>query len=347
MRFATAAACAIPAILALATAAQAQEGFGYPSCIASTLPGARAQSRLVPPEAKGPPAAQLRAVVARTVTWNPGRTIKVCFHAGTPKAQERVMRIAREWQQHANVVLDFEEGGSPRKCKGDNQEDIKITFVNGKGWWSTIGTRSRTKDPSMNLQFFGVDQPMYTNGKPAPEAAMRTIILHEFGHALGLLHEHQSPNANCEAEIDWEAAYKVGAQMGWDKAQVDRNFRQFVNSTELNATAVDRKSIMHYSLAPVLFKRGKESPCWVAENPDLSERDRQFIASIYPKGDETIVVSGIPPTTATRGVAKAKAAGKEREALARRYEGLLKEAGVAADKARELGAEFRKTLAGR
>lgn len=343
MRPVVAIACAALTALALSATARAQDGYGYPSCIASTLAGARAQTRLVPPEAKGPPAAQLRAVVVRTVTWRPGTSIKACFHGGTQKAQERVMRVAREWQQYANVVLDFEEGGSPRKCKGDNHEDIKITFIDNKGWWSTIGTLSRRQDPSMNLQFFGSDTPMYTNGQPAPEAVMRTIILHEFGHALGLLHEHQSPNANCDAEIDWEAAYKVGAQMGWDKEQVDRNFRQFVNSVELNATDVDRKSIMHYSLAPVLFKRGKESPCWVPENGDLSERDRQFIASIYPK-DAPVVVSSVPPNTATRSGPKKGSRGDD-QALVKEYEQLLKTAGVADAKARDLIAEFRKALA--
>jgi hypothetical protein len=328
-------------MLALDGRALAQDSFDHPSCIASMLPGARTQSRLVPPEVAGEPAVRLRAVVVRSFTWRPGSAIKVCFNSGTPKAQARVARFAREWQQHANVVLDFEENGAPRRCKGENQEDIKITFLDGKGWWSLIGTRSRFQDPSMNLQFFGTDQPVYANGKPAPEAAIRTIVLHEFGHALGMLHEHQSPTANCEAEIDWEAAYKLGATMGWDKAQVDRNFRQFANSIELNASQVDRKSIMHYSLAPVLLKRGKDSPCWVPQNDDLSDRDRRFIAGVYPP----VAVSSAPTGVVTRGVAKRQ--GAEHEAFVKEYEGLLKEAGVAAGKARELVAEFRKTLSGK
>ena len=149
----------------------------------------------------------------------------------------------------------------------------------------------------MNLQFYGVDTPTLKDGQPAPEAPMRATILHEFGHALGLQHEHQSPNANCDAEIDWDAAYKVGADIGWDKGLVDRNFRQLASSTSLNATAVDRKSIMHYSLPPTLFKRGKQSACFVPENLELSQVDRTFIASIYPKDEAPMVVSGIPPTT--------------------------------------------------
>jgi serralysin len=344
MRVAVAAACAVPAILAIASGARAQEGgFGQPSCIASTLPAARAQTRLIPAEIKGPALGQVRGVVVRSLTWRPGQTIKVCFNAGTRKAQERVARIAREWMQYANIAFDFEENGAPRACKGDNSEDIKVTFEDNKGWWSVPGTVSRGQDPSMNLQFFGVDTPMLKDGQAAPEGPIRATIMHEFGHALGLLHEHQSPNANCDAEIDWATAYKVGAGMGWDQAQVDRNFRQLASTTSLNATEVDRKSIMHYSLPPTLFKRGKESACYVTENLELSEQDRKFIASVYPKEEAPIIVSSAPPTTVTRSAAK-RAAGEDRQALVKRYEELLKQSGVEAGKARELVAEFRKSV---
>ena len=299
MRLAVAAACAVPAIRRHRRGSHrpGESASSHPSCIASTLPAARAQTRLIPAEIKGAPLVQVRGVVVRSLTWKRGETIKVCFHGGTRKAQERVARIAREWMQYANVVFDFEEGGAPRACKGDKPADIKVAFEDNKGWWSVPGTISRGQNPSMNLQFYGVDTPMLKDGQPAPEAPMRATILHEFGHALGLMHEHQSPNANCDAEIDWDAAYKVGADIGWDQAQVDRNFRQLASSTSLNATEVDRKSIMHYSLPPMLFKRGKQSACFVAENLELSEQDRKFIASIYPKDEAPMVVSGVPPTT--------------------------------------------------
>jgi Astacin (Peptidase family M12A) len=347
MRLAVAAACAVSAIVAMGAGAHAQQGFDQPSCIASTLPAARAQTRLIPAELKGSSLGQVRGVVVRSLTWKRGEVIKVCFISGSRKAQERVARIAREWMQYANVTFDFEENGVPRACKGDNSEDIKITFEDNKGWWSVPGTISRRQSPSMNLQFFGVDTPMLKNGQPAPEAPIRATILHEFGHALGMMHEHQSPNADCDAEIDWDAAYKVGAGIGWDKAQVDRNFRQLVASNELNATEVDRKSIMHYSLPPILFKRGKDSACFVPENQELSEVDRKFIASVYPKEAAPLVVSEAPTGMVTRGAAKRPAAGDGTEALVKRYEELLKQSGIEAGKARELVAEFRKSAAGR
>jgi hypothetical protein len=320
---------------------------GHPSCIASTLPSARSQARLIPAEIKGAPLVQVRGVVVRSLTWKRGETIKVCFHGGTRKAQERVARIAREWMQYANVVFDFEEGGAPRTCKGDTPSDIKIAFEDNKGWWSVPGIIGRAQNPSMNLQFYGVDTPTLKDGQPAPEAPMRATILHEFGHALGLMHEHQSPNANCDTEIDWNAAYKVGTDIGRDQAQVDRNFRQLVSSTSLNATEVDRKSIMHYSLPAVLFKRGQQSACFVPDNFELSETDRKFVASVYPKEEVPVVVSGIPPTTVARSAAKLPAPGDDRQTLVKRYEELLTQSGLEKSKVRALVAEFRKSATGK
>ena len=321
---------------------------GHPSCIASTLAAAALQTRLIPAELRPEQLPTVRGVVVRGMTWKQGQTIKVCFRGGTRKAQERVAQVAKEWMNYANVVFDFEENGAPRACKGNNSEDVKIAFVDNQGWWSVPGTASRTQDPSMNLQFYGVDTPRQADGRPADAAQMRATILHEFGHALGLMHEHQSPLGGCDAEIDWTEAYKLGISMGWDRTQVDRNFRQLANTASLNATEVDRKSIMHYSLPPILFKRGKASACYVPDNLELSEVDRRFIGTIYPKPDSPLVVSSAPTGAVTRGAGrKAAAPSEDRQALVRHYEDLLKQGGVDAGKARTLADQFRKAAVGK
>jgi hypothetical protein len=353
MRFSCIAVCAVSGVIALPGPAFAQAGFQFPSCLASVVadPGGQFQ-RFVPPEARGPAARKVRGVVARSLTWRPGQTIKVCFKSGTRAAQQRVIRVAREWMQYANVVFDFEENAAPRACRGDGHEDIKIDFIDNKGWWSAYGTMSRHRDPSMNLQFFGIDTPLYTNGQPAPELELRKTILHEFGHALGMMHEHQSPNAECDSEIDWEAAYRMGARLGWDKNMVHAQMRQLANVEEFNMTAVDRRSIMHYSLPPELFKQGKSSRCWVAGNDDLSEQDRRFIAAMYPRGERPVETSSAPasgPAGAappTRGAKPPVALVNDKETLIKQYEELLRQAGVAADRIAELSREFRKAVLG-
>lgn len=348
MRLRFFALCAASAMTALAGSAAAESGFVFPSCIASLASGPGGQlDRFVPAEANGPLARQVRGVVARAITWRPGQTVKVCFKSGTRGAQDRVIRVAREWMQFANVVFDFQENGAPRQCRGG--EDIKVDFIDNKGWWSAYGTTSRQRDPSMNLQFFGTDTPRYTNGQPAPELELRRIILHEFGHALGMMHEHQSPNAECDSEINWDAAYQMGVKMGWDKEMVHAQMRQLTNLEEFNMTTVDRKSIMHYSLAPELFKLGRNSRCWVPDNNDLSEQDRKFMASVYPR--DGVPMASSPSTSsggvgATRGAKPPVAGVNDKETLVKQYEDLLKQAGVAVDKIAQLTQEFRKNVFG-
>jgi len=350
MRFGFVALCAIPSLMAFVGPAGAEDGFQFPSCVSALVSGPAAQfNRFIPPEAKGSTGLRMRGVVARSLTWRPGQAVKVCFKSGSRGAHERVIRVAREWMQHANIVLDFEEGDAPRRCRGDGHEDIKIDFVDNRGWWSAYGTLARQRDPSMNLQFFGVDTPRHANGQPAPERELRRIILHEFGHALGMMHEHQSPSAQCDGEFNWEAAYQMGAKMGWNKEQVHAQMGQLTNVAEFNMTEVDRKSIMHYSLPPALFKLGRNSPCWVPDNDDLSEQDRRFIATIYPQGDRPVEVSGRPsaatPGAATRG-AKPPMAVNDKETLVRQYEDLLKQAGLTAERIAQLTRDFRKSVLG-
>ena len=105
---------------------------------------------------------------------------------------------------------------------------------------------------------------------------------------------------------------------------------------------------MHYSLPPVLFKRGKQSACFVAENLELSETDRKFIASVYPKDDGA---GGCVRHPADDGYAQRRPAARrpveDREALVKRYEELLKQSGIEAGRVRDLVADFRKSATGK
>ena len=69
--------------------------------------------------------------------------------------------------------------------------------------------------------------PDWTLGIDAVEREIRRLILHEFGHSLGLIHEHSSPAAGSFFK-DPELVYAYYQRtQGWDRAMVTRTYWPF------------------------------------------------------------------------------------------------------------------------
>ncbi|MCB0059260.1 MAG: hypothetical protein KDE45_19610, partial [Caldilineaceae bacterium] len=100
--------------------------------------------------------------------------------------------------------------------------------------------------------------------------------LHEFGHALGLLHEHLSPVADIPWDEEKVIAYYRRTN-GWNETYIRSNVLAIPPSDKF--TDFDTLSIMLYPVPRELTKGGYEIP-W--QNSELSETDKKFIAEIYP-----------------------------------------------------------------
>ena len=96
-----------------------------------------------------------------------------------------------------------------------------------------------TDDPTMNFGWL-------TNS--SSEQVYSNVVLHNFGHMLGLIHEHQSPNA----EIPWdkEAVYRYYLEnQGWGTEQVDSNLLRKSRSDDYPSyREFDVDSIMMYPI---------------------------------------------------------------------------------------------------
>jgi hypothetical protein len=104
-------------------------------------------------------------------------------------------------------------------------------------------------------------------------------VVHEFGHALGCIHEHQSPDENLQWNKDAVYSYFTGSPNFWTKPEIDSNVLQRYSPEGMAFTRFDRQSIMLYMFPAELFLDHVGTP----NNTDLSNGDKQFIAQCYPK----------------------------------------------------------------
>jgi hypothetical protein len=125
--------------------------------------------------------------------------------------------------------------------------DITVAFnKDSKGTWSMVGTESQGERPSMNFNWLRNDTPV---------EELTGTVLHEFGHALALKHEHQ--HCNRPFDFDKEKVYKYfnsrKSGLAWSKEKGDHNVLR-VASGAAPFTGFDRRSIMCYELPWELLK---------------------------------------------------------------------------------------------
>lgn len=232
-------------------------------------------------------------------TWANGQVLLVKFMPGGGKLlREKVIQCAREWEKYANVTFKF-------VADTTRITNLRIKLGKGAGHNSAVGTEANFRQQSMQtmnfdtLYFADVDyfvDRLKKKGVKAPYnltqllaemkadpnhwnyTELKRVVIHEFGHALGLLHEQSFPGAVKWKKTDSVYNYYKETQ-GWDKGKVDFNVFEVSNQFYTNGTTYDPKSIMHYSINSWETTDGYS----VVQNNELSAGDKALIAALYPR----------------------------------------------------------------
>lgn len=231
-----------------------------------------------PPREFGPEvsADRAEAILAIGNKWVNGTDLHYYFFDSGPNggdsSQQDVVRRAFDVWKDVGIGLTFTE--EPQR----SESELRIGFRRRNGSWSTVGTDALTVGQQERTMNFG-----WNINVPGPNGLDTAV--HEIGHALGLHHEHQNPNAG----IVWdrEAVYDYFARTQtppWSRAKTDFNILNKIDPLTVDGSNWDPDSIMHYSIAAGLIRQPAQYRNGIRPQAGLSQTDIEVVKRFYPDG---------------------------------------------------------------
>lgn len=283
---------------------------GYPTEIAKSL----LERKLAEDEAiKKTPAPGAFALMAKNFAWQNGTKFIVAFQGGNFEVWRDIAAIAAQWSKVANVSFDFGIDPVTRSARTYQPTDppaiaqirIDLKEADSRLRWSAVGRQALSSEfAAASMQLGGIVQnhPHWTDED-------RADILHEFGHVLGFLHEHQRPECQAEYRLEpgphgeptiFEAYHNLyGVPLDWIKANVFLS-----NAYKADASGkLDKESLFLYptekAILPATFS-GIKGPCYIKKkNTRISANDARRARRDYPfqpsNAFGTLAATNIPP----------------------------------------------------
>jgi len=197
------------------------------------------------------------------LVWENGSRLRVRFMGGTQPLRQRIFRLVQLWGVYANIGLEPSD---------DDDAEVRVAFDRG-GSWACEGTNCLTlphDQPTVNFGWFD-------NNTAIDE--LERVVLHEFGHVLGLAHEHNNP----EGEIKWnkETVYQdlIGPPNYWEESAIEKAmFQTWPDDRFPLRKPFDPRSIMAFPIPSRWTMDGFS----IGLNPIISSADKEFISRLYP-----------------------------------------------------------------
>jgi hypothetical protein len=158
-----------------------------------------------PPGQTDPQSLGQKSIWGIGLRWPLGKALTVCMQHQSQPLRVLIAQVASEWMQNKpNLSLDFGDMKNPRQCSSPNaSSDIRVADDPKSPlspYWSWVGIQALSHKGEWTMDL-GVDNGSeWTAAEALAQAAagnktfrnyFHFVVLHEFGHALGALHEHQ------------------------------------------------------------------------------------------------------------------------------------------------------------
>lgn len=232
------------------------------------------------------------AILSTGDKWVNGTNIRYYLYSGGRFGgggdQREVVRRAFEVWKDVGIGLTFTEVSDIQDA------ELRVGFLRNNGSWSYIGTVALRIGQNERTMNFGWD--ITQSGPNGLDTA-----IHEVGHALGLKHEHQNPNAG----IVWnrDAVYDHFARTQsppWSRAKTESNILNTLDPSSVGGSDWDPNSIMHYSFGRGLIDQPTRFRNGLRPASGLSDRDKEVILRFYPSMSITTVLPQLKPSESER-----------------------------------------------
>ncbi|MEU7423150.1 M12 family metallopeptidase [Streptomyces sp. NPDC040750] len=241
-----------------------------------------------PSFAAGLTAERLGALLAGRRMWVNGTVLHYCFldagsdasvievpgtgeprrvsWAGSEAQREVVRECFREWRG-LGIGVRFAEVGDR------DEAELRIGFQTGAGSWSAVGREALSVgrgERTMNL------------GWDVTTAGERGTVLHQIGHALGMVHEHQSPFAGLHWDDEAVYAELAGPPNFWSRQTTYTNVLRTLEAGEASGSVWDPQSVMALPFGPGLVLEPERYRTGLAPSGTPSPADKEFGLRWYP-----------------------------------------------------------------
>jgi len=193
--------------------------------------------------------------------------------------QKKIVRWAFDVWKQVGIGLSFVE------VHDGSDAELLVGCLQDNRSWSYVGTDNlnpSNRDLGRTMNY----------GWDLTTAWGKATAIHEIGHAIGLSHEHQNPNAGIVWNEEKVYAYFSGSPNNWPRATIYNNILLKLDPSEVEGSKWDPKSIMEYPFNPGLIIAPKPYDTeGVGENTTLSQSDVDWVKGWYPPTTQPASIS--------------------------------------------------------